>query len=146
MTPAQFLARVKKGDVPAVCLFLGAEAYERGRCRDALIGAHLGDASDGLAHYDLSQTSLAEVIDDARAMSLFASQRLIVVSSAEAALPRGTRLVDDDAGDDEPGGAATPDSALAAYVKSPTPGVVLLFEATRFDLDGEDRKKADRVR
>ena len=33
--------------------------------------------------------SLTEILDDARSMSLFAPQRVIWVSSAEAALPRG---------------------------------------------------------
>ena len=142
MTPAQFLARVKKGDIPAVCLFLGSEAYERARCREGLIRAHLGeDVSDGLAHYDLSQTSLTEVIDDARAMSLFASTRLILATSAEAALPRTLRAASDDDGDDDGPAVGVPDSALAAYVKDPTPGTLLLFESTRFDLDGEEKKK-----
>jgi DNA polymerase-3 subunit delta len=145
MTPVQFLARVKKGDIPAVCLFLGSEAYERGRCRDALIAAHLGEnTGDGLAQYDLSQTSLTDVVDDARALSLFASQRLILATSAEAALPRVLRAANEDEDEDAPSGAS--DSELAAYIKSPTPGTLLLFEATRFDLEGEEKKKTDRIR
>ncbi len=147
MTPPQFISRLNRRDIPAVCLFIGSEAYERRRCRRALIDAHLGPDSDSaVSRYDGSQAGLTEIIDDARAMSLFASQRLIVVASAEAMLPRGARIADEDPDADEAGGAATPDSALAAYLKDPTPGVVLLFEATRFDLDGEDKRKADRVR
>jgi len=41
MTPGQFLSRLKRGEVPAVSLLLGSESYERRRCREALIAAHL---------------------------------------------------------------------------------------------------------
>lgn len=52
---------------------------------------------------------------------------------------------DEDAGDDAPAAAA--DAApLAAYLKDPTPGVVLIFEASRFDFEGDDKRKQDRVR
>src|SRR5580658_9747425 len=91
MTPAQFLARVKRNEVPPVCLFLGQESYNRKRSREALSGEP--------EHYDLSETSLAAIVDDARAMSLFASERLIFVIGAEAAMPRTTsrsEVSDDD--------------------------------------------------
>ena len=145
MSPAQFLARLKRGELPAVCLFQGCEASERRRCREALITAHLGpDPRDSLTRYDASETGLVEIVDDARALSLFASQRLILVTSAEAALPRANRA-SEDSDDDAPGNASA-DGTLSAYVKDPSPGVLLLFEATRFDLDGEEKKKSDRVR
>ena len=35
---------------------------------------------------------------------------------------------------------------LAAYMKDPTPGVALVFEAIRFDFEGDDKRKQDRVR
>jgi DNA polymerase-3 subunit delta len=139
LTPQQFLARVKRNEIPPVVLFLGTEAYERRRCREALAAA-MPDAE--VTQYDLSQSALASVIDDARAMSLFATSRVIVASSAEAVLPRGNSKSEDD----DDGGAASGGGAIKQYVKSPTPGVVLLFEATRFDFEGEDKKKLDRVR
>ena len=147
MTPVQFLARLKAGRVPAVCLFLGTEAFERRRCREALLQAHLApdDRERGLSHYDASETGLAAIVDDARAMSLFAAERLILVTGAEAAAPKTSRTSDEDDEEGSPSGAGA-ESSLQAYVKDPTPGVVLLFEATRFDLDGEDKKKSDRVR
>jgi DNA polymerase-3 subunit delta len=132
MSPAQFLARLKKGDVPPVCLFLGSEAFQRRRCRQALLESQ-SDAE--VTQYDAGETALAEIVDDARALSLFASRRLISVIAAEAALPR--------TGDEE---STAPDDVLTNYVKDPSPGVVLLLEAARFDLEGEDRKKSDRVR
>jgi DNA polymerase III subunit delta len=136
MTPAQFLGRVKRSEIPAVCLFLGQEGYNRKRCREGLVTAKGIEPEQ----YDASETSLAAIVDDARAMSLFASERLIFVLSAEAAMPRSMRS------DDGEGAVDASVDVLEAYVKSPTPGVTLIFEATRWDLEGEDKAKADRAR
>ena len=140
MRPSEFIARVKRGDIPSVCLFLGQEGYNRKRCREALVAAAQGVEAE---QYDLAETPLAAVIDDARAMSLFASERLIFVIGAEAAMPRSARAVDDE---EAGSGAAGSDGVLDAYVKSPTPGVILVFEATRWDLEGEDKTKSERAR
>ena len=136
MTPAQLLTRMERGEIAPAYLFLGPEAYQRRRARRALLKAH------AVTQYDLAETSLAEVIDDARALSLFASERVIFAGNAEAALPR-TRA-DEDAADGD--GAAGSADLLAAYLKDPTPGVVLVFDAPRFDFEGEDKKKQERVR
>jgi DNA polymerase-3 subunit delta len=140
MTPAQLQARIRKGAIPPALLLLGPEAYERRRLKDALLGTVPESA---VTYHDLAELALAEVLDDARALSLFAAERLIWVVNGEAALPRGRALEDDS--DGESGG--TSDAApLAAYMKDPTPGTVLVFEAARFDFDGEDKRKQDRVR
>ncbi len=134
MTPAQFLARVKRNEIPPVCLFLGQESYNRGKCREAL-----GTETE---QYDAAETSLAAILDDARAMSLFVSERLIFVIGAEALMPRTFRDEDDEPGTAD--GQAV--GVLEAYVRSPTPGVTLIFEATRWDLEGEDKTKTERAR
>lgn len=145
MTVSQFIARAKKNDLPAVCLFLGNEGYNRRRCRDAL-----RESPVEAEQFDAAETPLAAIIDDARAMSLFASERLMIVVNAEAAMPRTARSAakDEDVDDDDSagGGSASDASALETYVKSPTPGVNIIFEATRWDLDGEDKARADRAR
>ncbi|HLY19186.1 MAG TPA: DNA polymerase III subunit delta [Bryobacteraceae bacterium] len=144
MTPAQFLARMERRDLAAAYLFLGPEAYHRRRARRALLNAALGGAAqeNGVTHFDLAHTALAEVIDDARSLSLFAAERVILVANAETALApaRG----DDDAQEGE--AAAGSAGLLAAYMKDPTPGVVLLFDAPRFEFEGEDKRRQDRVR
>jgi len=146
MSPAQFLGRLKRGVPPAV-LLLGSEGYERQRVRRALSDAHLGpNADEATTLHDLAEVSLREVIDDARSLSLFVSSRLIRVISAELVLPRATAPSDEDSDEDDGDSPATTAGALAAYLKDPAPGVVLLFEATRFALDGEEKKKAERVR
>jgi DNA polymerase-3 subunit delta len=139
MTPAQFLSAVKKNEIPPVVLFLGQEGYNRRRCRAAVTAALSSVTPES---FDAGETPLAAIIDDARALSLFASERLIFVASAEAAMPRSSRA---DSDDDGPVGAG--DSAvLEAYVKSPTPGVTLIFEATRWDFEGDDKTKVERAR
>jgi DNA polymerase-3 subunit delta len=128
-----------------VVLFLGQESYNRKRCREALVASSSVPAET----FDAGQTALAAIIDDARAMSLFASERLIFVNNAEAAMPRTSRSAASSDDDDEGGGstAASGDAALiAAYAKSPTPGVILVFEATRWDFDGDDKTKNERAR
>ena len=142
MTPAQFLGRVKRGEVPPVSLFLGQEGYNRKRCRAAVIAA-CGVAPET---FDAGETSIAAIIDDARALSLFASERLMFVVNAEAAMPRtsrGAAVVDDD---DDGSGAPGDAGVLGAYVRNPTPGVTLIFEASRWDFEGDDKTKVERAR
>jgi DNA polymerase III subunit delta len=145
MTPSQFLSRIKRNEIPPVCLFLGQEGYNRRRCREALVSAFTGVQSE---QYDASETSLAAIVDDARSMSLFASERLIFVIGAETAMPRSARSAASDDDDDEgsAGASAGGSEVLDAYVKSPTPGVTVVFEATRWDLEGEDKAKTERAR
>ena len=94
----------------------------------------------------LPRRPLAAIIDDARAMSLFASERLIFV------IRRGSRDAPHHA---DPmtmrkavaaAVAAGSADVLEAYVKNPTPGVTLVFEATRWDLEGDDKTKSERAR
>ena len=137
MTPAQFLSRIEKSP-PAAALLLGPESYLRRRIKDALAARYPEGA---MTQHDLMQSELAEVLDDARSLSLFAAERLVWVVNAEAALPKIIRGEDD--GEGEPAGDAAP---LAAYMQDPTPGTVLVFEASRFDFEGEDKRRQDRVR
>jgi DNA polymerase-3 subunit delta len=136
MTPAQFLARLKQGAPPAV-LLLGPESYDRRRIKDASMAMFPEGA---VTAHDLSETTLAEVLDDARSLSLFASERLLWVAGAEAALPRVR------SGDEESDAAAGDPAPLAAYLRDPTPGTALVFEAARFDFEGDDKRKQERVR
>jgi DNA polymerase-3 subunit delta len=141
VTPAQFLTQLKRQEPAPAYLVLGAEPYRRQACGKALLEKVLpGDAREaGLAHFDLRETSWSAVVDDACSLSLFAPLRVVWVSNAEASLPRGKV---------EEGGAGTsgPLGRLPDYLKQPTPGVVLVVEASRFELDGEDKTKAERVR
>jgi DNA polymerase-3 subunit delta len=102
--------------------------------------------ADAVSQHDLSELTLAEVLDDARALSLFASERVIWVVNAELALPRGKAAAEEDEGDGPAAGGSGDAAPLAAYMKDPTPGVTIVFEAIRFDFEGEDKRKQERVR
>jgi len=143
MSPDQFLARMKKGIFAPAYLFLGPEAYDRRRCRQALLDVTLApeEREEGLTHYDLRENSLADAIDDARSLSLFAAKRVIVIANAELGLPRQRANEEDDAEAPSSTGAAS----LDAYMKDPTPGVVLVLEAVQFDFQGEEKKRLDRI-
>jgi DNA polymerase-3 subunit delta len=131
LTPDQFLQRVAKyGPAPAY-LFIGPDAYRRAACRKALL-----ERIPQLDRFDLLEdATLTSVLDDARSLSLFSTERIIWVASAEGAVPK-TKAAD--AGADDAAG-------LADYLARPTPGVVLVFDCSRYEFDGEDKARIDRV-
>jgi DNA polymerase-3 subunit delta len=138
LSPDQFLDRMRKSPPAPVYLFLGPEGYQRARCRKALLERVLtpDDRENGLTQLDLEQIPMAAALDDARSLSLFAPNRVVWVSGAEGVLPRGRSAAqEDNSGADE----------LAEYLRDPTPGTVVVFEASRYDFDGEDRTKLERV-
>ena len=100
-----------------------------------------GSRADGVTQTDLENTTLAAVLDDARSLSLFASDRVIWISSAELALPRRLSTGSDETDED----SKAVESGLAGYLKAPTPGTVMVFECSRFDFAGDDRAKLERV-
>ena len=145
MTPQQFLRTV--GKPQPVYLFLGPELYYRDHCRKALLEAYLPDPEErdnSYVRHDLDETSLGEVLDDARSMSLFASRRLLWVGAAEAALPRGRAVESPEEGAGKDAGGAA--STLEAYLSDPNPSVVLVFDAKKYDFEGEDKARMERVR
>lgn len=142
MTPEQFLRELERKAPPAVLLFAGPEGCLRRRCREALIRKCLPEQEreQGLVRHDLEEVSLGEVLDDARSFSLFAPQRLIWVASAEAALPRGRGQEEEGAG-----GKAGASEMVAEFAKDPPPGVTLVFDARRWDFEGEDKARMERL-
>jgi DNA polymerase-3 subunit delta len=143
MTPDQFLRQLDRNPPAPAYLFAGPDLYLRDQCRRALIRSALadGEIDQGYIHHDLADVELAQVFDDARTLSLFATRRVIWISSAESALPKGRAAASDDAE-----GAAKDSAALvAAYVKDPTPETVVVFDSSRFEFEGDDRTKMDRL-
>jgi len=146
MNADQFLARLAKNGAEPAYLFVGPEPYQREVCRKALVEAVLpGDQREsGWSRHDLDQVPLAAAVDDARSMSLFAPQRIVWLGRAEAALPRGRAAEAESDGDPEERGDSGA-GALAAYLKQPSPGTVLVIDCSRFDFDGEDKARLERV-
>jgi DNA polymerase-3 subunit delta len=157
MTPDQFLVQMSPkggGRLAAVYLFLGPEMHQRDQCKSALLDGVLGAGErEGYFHYDLEQTPMAAICDDAAAYSLFSQRRVFWITRAEAVLPRGraAAAAADDSDDDDAGsaskkpGAAAAD-ALARYLKNPSQDTVLVFDSHKFEFDGEDKAKVDRLR
>jgi DNA polymerase-3 subunit delta len=143
VTPEQFIARISKQPPAPIYLFVGQEGYHRRICKQALVSKVLGaeGSSDGLTQIDLEDTTLSAVFDDARSLSLFSTQRVIWICSAELALPRRLSPTSETGEDPEKGDGAQ----LASYVQAPTPGTVVVFECSRYDFAGEDRAKLERV-
>ncbi len=142
MTPEQFLRELERKAPPPLLLFAGPEDCLRRKCRQALLAKCLTEEErdQGYVRHDLEEVALAEVLDDARSFSLFAPRRLIWVSAAEAALPRARGSEEDEAG--AKGGAP---ERIAEYAKDPPPGVTLVFDARRWDFDGEDKTRMERL-
>jgi DNA polymerase-3 subunit delta len=138
MTPEQFLAKLAKSGPEPAYLFLGPEAFERTRCKRALVEAALPveEREGGFTRHDMDQTPLAAAIDDAQALSLFAPRRVIWLGHAEAAVPRATA-----AEEHEEAGRA----ALSSYLKNPAPDTVLVIDCARYDFEGEDKTRLERA-
>ena len=134
MTPDDLLNQLKAGKVAPAYLFLGPDAWRRDECRKLLIEKALPqeDREQGYTRLDLDELSLTDVLDDACSYSLFAATRLLWVSSAEGALPRGD--------------ATEPPEGLVRFLKDPPPGVTLVLQCSRYDFDGDDKAKLERVR
>jgi DNA polymerase-3 subunit delta len=151
MTPEQFLRALDRQGPAAAYLFIGPETFRRRACRQALIEKVLGSAAGGEAfeagfvRHDLDSAELVWVLDDARSMSLFAPRRLIWVSAAEGALPRGRAAAEDEEKAAPAPGTGAAD-LLGDYAANPPPGVVLVFDSSRYGFDGDDKARSERVR
>jgi DNA polymerase-3 subunit delta len=148
MTPDQFLRALDKQAPAAVYLFVGPEGYRRAQCRRKLVEKALPpeELEEGFTRLGLDELSLSEIVDDARAMSLFARNRLIWVSSPESALPRGRAAAAAAEEEEETGGGkAGSAEVLASYCQDPTPGTVLVFDARKWDFEGDDKTKLERL-
>ncbi len=135
MKPGALIQYFRKGGRPAEgYLFLGAEPFYRKRCRAAIRKAVLGEHGDQTAvvEIDLKDQPLNALVEEARTLSLFSAERLVIGRNAEQALPKA-------------GGQAsqTAKGLLQGYFADPVPGTVLLLEATRYD--SQERDERDRL-
>lgn len=150
MSPEEFVRSLQQRAPASAYLFIGPEAYGRDKCRRALVEKVLPpeEREEGLIRHDLEEVDLVAVLDDAQSFSLFARNRVIWVASAEAALPRRRAAAASDEDAEAAGGAGSKDgraAALARYLKNPAPGTVLVFDCSRYEFDGDDKAKVERV-
>jgi DNA polymerase-3 subunit delta len=76
------LSAIEKGELAPVYCLIGEERFLVDRCleglRRAVLGADAaGDASFNFDHFELKERSLAQVLDSARTLPMFARRRLI---------------------------------------------------------------------
>lgn len=140
MTPQQFYTRLKGSPPAAAYLFAGPEMHRRRACRRILIERFLepDQREDGITRHDLDgDLTLAQIMDDASSPSLFASRRILLVASAEAAMPRSAASDKEE----QPG-----QKALAAWIRNPAPDTVIVFDCGRYTYDSDDKSRMERLR
>jgi DNA polymerase-3 subunit delta len=137
----RFVSEVAGRKLRPAYIFIGDEVFFRDQCRQALL-EHLvpADLRDFSLHdLDLSEASLAEVLDSARTPSLMAPFQVFFVRGIKNLYGRGSH--------------AEEFAAIEAYVKDPNPDAVLILvadhisipaDARRMDL--QDRDRYQRIR
>jgi DNA polymerase-3 subunit delta len=124
----RFLSELESRKLKAAYVFVGDEAFFRKRCRDAIL-QHLiaPDAMDfGVFEFDLSETSLAEVLDRARTPSLMAPFQVFFVRGVKQLFGRGSneeRI-----------------AAIARYCENPNPDALLVFVADHISIPADARR------
>ncbi len=135
--PAErFESEVRARKLRPAYVLVGDEAFFQRRCRQALL-EHLvsPDLRDFcLQELDLSETSVAEVLDRAQTRSLMAPFQVFLIRGVKKLYGRGSH-------DDE-------FAAIEAYVKNPNPDAVLIFVADHISIPADARRMelADRDR
>src|SRR6202011_4956956 len=132
----RFVSEVEARKLRPAYVFVGDEVFFRKRCREAilkhLVPTDLRDFS--LFDFDLSETSLTEVLDRARTPSLMAPFQVFFVRGVKTLFGRGSN--------EEKIGA------IEAYCKNPNPDALIVFVADHISIPADVRRMemADRDR
>src|SRR5438034_7009588 len=124
----RFVSDLESRKLRPAYVFVGDEAFFRKRCRDAIL-EHLvaPDALDfGVFEFDLSETSLTEVLDRARTPSLMAPFQVFFVRGVKTLFGRGSN--------------EEKLAAIEAYCKDPNPDAVLIFVADHISIPADVRR------
>jgi DNA polymerase III subunit delta len=127
--PAEkFTAEVAGRKLRAAYVLIGDEVFFRDQCRQALlqhmVPADLRDFS--LHDLDLSDVSVAEVLDRARTPSLMAPFQVFFIRGVKELYTRGSH--------------AEEFAAIEAYMKDPNPDAVLIFVADHISIPADVRR------
>src|SRR5260370_15027688 len=115
----RFLSELESRKLKPAYVLVGDEALFRKRCRDAIL-EHLvaPDLRDfGMFEFDLSETSLTEILDRARTPSLMAPFQVFFVRGVKTLFGRGSSSNSEKIG------------AIEADCKNPNPAALLAFAA-----------------
>jgi len=124
----KFVSEVVGRKLRPAYVFIGDEVFFRDQCRQALL-AHLvpEDLRDFSMHdLDLSDVSVAEVLDRAQTPSLMAPFQVFFVRGVKNLYTRGSH--------------AEEFAAIEAYLKDPNPAAVLIFIADHLSIPADVRK------
>ncbi len=124
----KFVSEVVSRKLRPAYVFIGDEVFFRDQCRQALL-AHLvpEDLRDFSMHdLDLSEVSVAEVLDRAQTPSLMAPFQVFFVRGVKNLYTRGSH--------------AEEFAAIEAYVKDPNPAAVLIFVADHLSIPADIRR------
>jgi DNA polymerase III subunit delta len=137
----KFVSEVAGKKLKPAYVFIGDEVFFRDQCRQALL-AHLvpEDLRDFSLHdLDLSETSVADVLDRARTPSLMAPFQVFFIRGVKNLYGRGSH--------------AEELAAIEGYVKDPNPAAVLIFVADHLSIpadirriDMQDKDRYERIR
>jgi len=137
----RFVAEVAGNKLRPAYVFIGDEVFFRDHCRQALI-RHLvpDDLRDFSLHdLDLSEVSVAEVLDRARTPSLMAPFQVFFIRGVKSLYGRGSHKEEF--------------AAIETYVKDSNPAAVLIFVADHVSIpsdvrrmDMNDKDRYDRIR
>jgi DNA polymerase III subunit delta len=137
-SPTQLLERIQKGKpIPAIVL-LGTDPYLRDLCRNGIIQAYVPDAVRdwALARVSVQGGDWSEVFQRAQTLPMLAQLQVVIIDGAETIEVK--KRDDDDAGETEDSGDADDPrketlQAFSAYLDSPAPFTILLFEVPKLD-------------
>ncbi len=124
----RFLSELESRKLKPAYVLVGDEAFFRKRCRDAIL-EHLvaPDSRDfSFFEFDLSETSLREILDRARTPSLMAPFQVFFVRGVKALFGRGSN--------------EEKISAIADYCKNPNPDALLVFVADHISIPADARR------
>ncbi|HWX56153.1 MAG TPA: DNA polymerase III subunit delta [Verrucomicrobiae bacterium] len=137
----RFISEVASRKLRPAYVFIGDETFFRDHCRQALL-LHLvpEDLRDFSLHdLDLSEVSVAEVLDRARTPSLMAPFQVLFVRGVKNLYGRGSH--------------AAEFAAIEQYVKDPNPAAVIIFVADHISIpadvrrmDMQDKDRYERIR
>src|SRR6202161_2297046 len=132
-TATQLLERLAQGKpIPAI-VFMGTDPYLRDMCRNGIIRAYVPDAVRdwALARISVQGADWEELFQRAQTLPMLAQLQVVIIDGAETIEVK--KRDDDDAGDpDDSDDGDDPRKetlkAFTAYLDSPAPFTVLLFE------------------
>ncbi len=137
----RFIAEIRSPALRPGYILAGNEAFLLDRCRHAVIDtfAPPGTRDFSLHDFDLADTSLFDLLDQAQTPSLMAPFQVFFIRGLKGLYSRGSKKADF--------------AALDAYGRSPNPQALLILLADHIHLptdlrrmDMQDRERFDRIR